>query len=217
MPSTADLIDRLAAEARPVRRLARPSVRALAWLAVAAAFVGVVASIAGIRPGLLQALDDPRFAIGRAGALATAITAALAAFQLSVPDRSARWLWLPLPFAALWLGAMGVGCIADWLAVGPQGLALGHSADCFVAILTTSVPLGALLLVMVRHAGPVRPVATALAAGLALAAVGEGGLTLYHDVDASLMDLLIHLAAVAGVIALALSGSRVLYRAGAPR
>jgi hypothetical protein len=217
MPTTADLIDRLATAARPVRRLAPPTVRALLWLAVAATFVGVAASIAGIRPGLAAEFDDPRFAIGRGAALATAITAALASFQLSVPDRSARWLWLPLPFAALWLGAMGVGCIADWLAEGPQGLTLGHSADCFVAILTTSVPLGALLLVMVRHAGPVRPVATALAAGLALAAVGEGGLTLYHDVDASLMDLLIHLAAIAVVIALALSGSRALYRAVAPR
>ena len=217
MASTDDLIDRLAAEARPVRPLARPTVRALAWLALAALLVGVIASIAGIRPGLAQAFGDPRFAIGRGAALATAITAAIASFQLSVPDRSARWLWLPLPFALLWLGAMGVGCIDDWLVEGPSGLRLGHSADCFVAIMITSVPLGALLLVMVRHAGPVRPVATALAAGLALAAVGEGGLTLYHDVNASLMDLLIHLAAVAVVIALALSGGRALFRAVAPR
>ncbi|HUA55452.1 MAG TPA: NrsF family protein [Candidatus Sulfotelmatobacter sp.] len=217
MASTGELIDRLARDARPVRRLRRPALRALAWLAVAALLVGVIASLEGIRPGLAQAFDDPRFAIGRVAALATAITAALAAFELSVPDRSSRWLWLPLPFAALWLGAMGAGCIADWLADGPSGLRLGHSADCFVAILTTSVPLGALLLVMVRHAGPVRPVATALAAGLALAAVGEGGLTLYHDVDATLMDLLIHLAAVAVVVALALSGSRALFRTITPR
>jgi hypothetical protein len=217
MPTTGELIDRLAAEARPVRRLKRPTVRALAWLALAALFIAVVAALVGIRPGLTAQLRDPWFALGRAGALATAITAAIAAFQLSVPDRSARWLWLPMPFAALWLGTMGYGCVADWLVEGARGLRLGHSAECFQAILITSVPLGALLFVMVRHAGPVRPVATALAAGLALAAVAEGGLTLYHDVEATLMDILVHLVAVAVVVGLATSGARVVFRALRPR
>jgi hypothetical protein len=124
---------------------------------------------------------------------------------------------LPLPFAAVWLGAMGEGCLVDWLAEGQRGLRIGHSADCFVAIVVTSVPLGALLFAMVRHAGPVRPVATALAGGLALAAVAEAGLTLYHDVAATVMDLLIHLVAVVVVVALAASSARPLLGALASR
>ena len=217
MPTTDALIDRLAAEARPVRRLKRPTVRALAWLVLAALFIGVVTAVVGVRPGLLALFRDPWFALGRAGALATAITAAIAAFQLSMPDRSARWLWLPLPFAAIWIAAMGEGCLADWLVEGERGLRVGESLECFRTIVLTSLPPGALLFVMVRHAGRVRPIATALAAGLALAALAEGGLTLYHDLDATLMDIAIHLVAVAVVIGLATSGARLLFRLLGPR
>jgi hypothetical protein len=217
VPSTAALIDRLTADAGPVRRLRRPAWRALGWLAVAALLIAGIAAVAGIRPGLVLLLRDPAFALGRAAALATAVTGALATFELSVPDRSRWWLVLPLPFAALWLGAMGYGCTADWLVEGPAGLQLGHSAGCFKTILLTSLPLGVLLFVMVRHAGPVRPIATALTGGLALAAVAEGGLTLYHDVDATLMDILAHLLAVAVVIALSTSGARAVFRLLAPR
>jgi hypothetical protein len=217
MPTTAALIDQLTANAIPVRRLRRPTWRALGWLAVAAVLIAAITAAVGIRPGLLLQFRDPMFALGRAAALATALTAALATFQLSVPDRSPWWLVLPLPFAALWLGAMGYGCIADWLVEGPAGLQLGHGADCFRTILLTSLPLGALLFVMVRHAGPVRPIATALTGGLALAAVAEGGMTLYHDVDATLMDILSHLFAIAVVVALSTSGARAVFRLLGPR
>jgi hypothetical protein len=218
MPTTTtDLIERLTADAAPVRRLRRPAWRALGWLAVAALLIAAITAAVGIRPGLILQFRDPVFALGRGAALATAITGALATFQLSVPDRSSRWLILPLPFAALWLGSMGYGCIADWLVEGPAGLQLGHSAACFRAILFTSLPLGVLLFAMVRHAGPVRPIATALTGGLALAAVAEGGMTLYHDVDASLMDILSHLFAVALVVALSTSGARTVFGWLAPR
>ncbi len=217
MPTTAELIDRLTADARPVRRLRRPALRALGWLGLAALFVAGLTAFEGLRPGLAAQLRDPWFAVGRAAAAATALTAALATFELSVADRSPRWIWLPLPFALVWLGTMGYGCIADWLVEGARGLRLGHSGDCFVAIMVTSVPLGALLFAMVRHAGPVRPIATALAGGLALAAVAEAGLTLYHDVEATVMDLLIHLLGVVVVIAFAVSGARTLFAAIGPR
>jgi hypothetical protein len=212
MPTTDALIDRLAAAARPVRRLRHPTVRALAWLGLALLFIAGVTAITGVRPGLGAEFDDPWFALGRAGALATAITAALAAFQVSLPDRAAHWLWLPVPFALLWLAGMGYGCLADWLAEGARGLRVGHSLACFKTIVLTSLPPGALLFAMVRHAGRVRPIATALAAGLALAALAEGGLTLYHDVDATVMDIAIHLVAVLVVIGLATSGARAWFR-----
>jgi len=218
MPTTtAALIDQLTAAAAPVRRLRRPTWRALGWLAVAALVIAAITAVEGVRPGLLALFRDPVFALGRAAALATAITGALATFELSLPDRSPRWILLPMPFAALWFGSMGYGCIADWLVEGPAGLELGHSAACFKMILLTSLPLGALLFVMVRHAGPVRPTATALTGGLALAAVAEGGLTLYHDLNATLMDILVHLLAVAVVIALSTGGARSVFRLLAPR
>ena len=217
MPTTAELIDRLTADARPVRRLRRPAIRALGWLGFALLFVAGITAMEGVRPGLLDLFRDPWFAVGRAAAVATAIAATLASFELSIADRSPRWIWLPLPFALVWLGTMGYGCVVDWLVEGERGLRLGHSAACFQAIMITSVPLGALLFAMVRHAGPVRPVATALAGGLALAAVAEAGLTLYHDVAATVMDLAIHLVAIAVVVGLTVTGARPLFGVLGPR
>lgn len=217
MATTADLIEQLTADAAPVRRLRAPTWRALGWLAIAAVVIAALTAILGMRPGLLAALRDPGFALGRGAALATAITGALATFQLSLPDRSGRWLILPLPFAALWLGTMGYGCLAGLITVGPDGFHLGPGDACFRIILLTSLPLGVVLFAMVRHAGPVRPIATAVAAGLTLAAVAEGGLTLYHDVESSLTDVLAHLIAVALVIALSTSGARTVFRLLGPR
>ena len=216
MASTGELIERLTADAAPVRRLRAPAWRALGWLAIAGALIGAITATVGMRPDLLAALRDPIFALGRAAALATALTGALATFELSLPDRAGRWLLLPLPFAALWLGTMGYGCLADVLVEGPAGIRLGGD-PCLRNILLMSLPLGAVLFVMVRHAGPVRPVATALAGGLTLAATVEGGMTLFHDIEASLTDLLAHLVAVAIVIALSTSGARPLFRLLGPR
>ena len=40
--------------------------------------------------------------------------AAMAAFELSLPDRRAAWALLPLPALVLWIGASGMGCLRDW-------------------------------------------------------------------------------------------------------
>ena len=49
-----------------------------------------------------------RFAVEDAATLATGIAGVVAAFLLSVPDRSRSWLWLPFPFLLLWAGASGI-------------------------------------------------------------------------------------------------------------
>jgi hypothetical protein len=216
-PDTASLIDRLSAEARPVRRLAHPGLRALLWLGAAALLIAVTTLCEGLRGDLADCIRRPGFMLGRAAAVATAVTAAIATFELSVPDRSPRWLWLPLPFAAIWIATLSYGCLADWAARGADAFVFGHSGSCFGAIVGTSLPLGVLLFIMVRHAGFVRPIATALTGGLALAAAAEAGLTLYHEPDAGLMDLLLHLLAVAVVVVLAAGGARPIFRWLSPR
>ena len=170
----------------------------------------------GVRPDLLQLLDDPMFDLGRAAALSTGIAAAIATFRVSVPGRSLAWLWLPMPFALIWVATMGYGCLLDWFVEGENGLRFGHSYECFVAILATSVPLGVLLLFMVRHAARVRRIPTAIAGGLALAAIAEAGLTLYHHADATLMDILVHLVTIALVVTVSIAGSGRLFRSVDP-
>jgi len=209
MRNTSALIDRLVDDLRPVRPI-RALLRAFAWLGIAALVVLVVVSLNGLRPDLMRELSDPAFAVNRTAAIGTAIVGAVAALQLSIPGRSAMWIVVPLPFATVWLGMMSYGCIDGWLVRGDDRFELGRSYECFQAITFTSVPLGFLMFRLVRHAALVRPITTTAAAGLALAAACEGGLTFYHDVAATLMDVLVHLAGVAVVIALALAGGRLL-------
>jgi hypothetical protein len=197
MPTTPQLIDRLVAQSGPVIPLGPPLKRALAWMALATAIVAGVVLLHGLRPDLAAQLSRPTVAAEWAASLLTGILAAIATFQISLPDRSPRWLLLPLPALAFWLATLGLGCLADWFRLGPSALALATSWSCVQAILTTSLPLGLTLLVMVRHAGLVRPGATAFVGGLGVAAFSAAGLSLFHHLDTALMVLVWHIGAVA--------------------
>lgn len=77
-------------------------------------------------------------------------------------------------------------------------------------IVLMSIPLAMVLFLMVRHAGPIRPVATAFTGALALASLASAGLTLFHGLDATIMVLVWHMGTVALIVAvLSLSGRRL--------
>ena len=86
------------------------------------------------------------------GSIATAATAAIAAFELSLPDRSRAWALLPLPAAALWVGASGLGCMRAFVLPGTHVAAIGETRDCLLFIIGLSVPLSAALILMLRRA-----------------------------------------------------------------
>lgn len=202
MPTTDELIARLVAEHRPVQPLGSPWRRAAAWVALAWLIVAGIVLSHGLRPDLAQQLARPVMLLEWLAALLTGLAAAIATFQVSLPDRSSRWLLLPLPALALWLATLSLGCLGEYVHRGPAALDLRVSWTCVTAIVTTSLPLGLTLLVLVRHAGVVRPGATAAAGGLSVAAFASAGLSLFHDVDTALMVLVWHLGAVA-LVALA--------------
>jgi hypothetical protein len=82
-------------------------------------------------------------ALEMAAMLATGILAVVGAFFVAIPGRSRRWLLAPLaPFAA-WLLLSGAGCYRELLHNGRSGLAVGHSVDCLIFIVTVSVVIGA--------------------------------------------------------------------------
>jgi hypothetical protein len=128
------------------------------------------------------------------------VLAAIAAFELSLPDRNRLWALLPLPAALLWIGASGAGCLRTWLITDTHAAVLDDSKDCLLFILGISVPLSALLLAMLRRAYPLRPGLAAAIAGLASAAAAATLLNLFHPYDASATDLVVHVAAVALVV-----------------
>lgn len=205
-----DLIRALAAEAGPVRRLRPPLLRAMLWLAaVAAAAVLVVAAFADL-PLFASRIEDGKLRLELAGTLLTAIAAVIAAFHLSLPDRSAAWSLLPLPPLALWIGASGYSCWRHWLAHGPDGWSLGESADCFLMILGASLPLGVALTLMLRQARPLAPERVAAVGGLGIAAIAALLLQFFHPFDVTFMDLGVHAVTVGLVILGMRASSRAL-------
>jgi hypothetical protein len=190
--NTDDLIGRLAIELRPVKRLAPPLLRAAAWIGFAVLMVAACVVLFGPRHNLLERLAQPHEVAQLVFALGTGVLAAIAAFQLSLPDRAPRWALLPLPAAAGWIGTMGLGCLADVAREGPQALLLGTSWGCLRFIVLMGVPLSLALVWMLRYAGPIRPVPVAMLGGLAGAAISSVGLSLFHHLDAAVMVLVWH-------------------------
>lgn len=217
MIKTPDLIASLAANATPVRRLRPPVFRAACWLLLAAVLLTLLAVSQGIRPDLVQRLRDPGFGASLAGSLLTGMLAAVAAFLLSLPDRSRLWLLLPVPALIVWLSNIGYQCLVDWIAIGPDGVGLGEAVRCFATLVLTSLPLSLAMLVMLRYAAPLRPTAVALTGSLSVAAITATALSLFHAIDATVMILMWNLGTAVLFVGLAGAFGRSMFRWVAPR
>jgi hypothetical protein len=194
---TDDLIAELVSGAAAVRPLPSPWKRALIWLAIALPFVALVVWLKSPRPDLAALMQDPWFVLGQGSAAITAICAAIAAFSLVIPGASPRWIWAPVLPGVVWLSTLGLGCVADWLAQGADGLRIVPEFECFAYIsLIGSVPAIAFLQ-MLRAGAPMAPRATMFLAVLAAAALGNFGLRLFHVQDAALMVVVWQMGSVA--------------------
>ena len=205
------LIDALAANLQPVRPLWSPPLRAFIWLALVVVLAAALAAFANLAAMWHRLMATPDMWLAVIGSAATAVAAAFAAFELSLPDRSRAWALLPLPAFALWLGASGLGCLRAYILPGTHVAAMGETRDCLVFIVGLSVPLSAVLIFMLRRAYTLAPGLTATMAGLASAAAAATLLNFFHPYDAAATDLAVHLVAV-GIVVLALRavGARAL-------
>jgi hypothetical protein len=200
---TEKLIRNLAASAEPVRPLPRPWLRTAGWLALSIPYIALVVLVVSPRDDLAAKLTDMQFVIEQAAALATGVTAAVAAFAMTVPGYSRKWLLLPLPPLAVWLGSLGLGCLQDWLRFGLDGLSLQPDWFCFPAIVLVGAVPAIAMAVMLRRGAPLMPHMTAALGGLAAAGLGNFGLRLFHAQDASIMVLVWQVGTVVILAALA--------------
>ncbi|MGE0278100.1 MAG: DUF1109 domain-containing protein [Nitrospiraceae bacterium] len=190
MIATPDLIESLAASARPVKRLRPPIVRAMIWLTFAVSILLLLAAIHGIRPDLMERVRDPLFVVGTLASLVTGVLATVAAFMISLPDRSRLWTLLPMPALATWVSTIGYGCLTDWVSISPEGMRFGETVRCFATLVLTSVPLFLAMLLMLRYAAPLRPKPVVMVGSLAVAAITATALALFHNIDATVLILL---------------------------
>lgn len=217
MIATPDLIESLAAHMKPVRRLRPPVTRAACWLLLAALVVALLAASQGIRPDLAHRLQDPAFAAGMFGAAATGVLAAVAAFLVSLPDRSRLWLLLPMPAVAIWLSNIGYQCLTQWISIGPEGISLGEATRCFATLVLTSLPLSLAMLVMLRYAAPLRPTAVTFMGSLSVAAITATALSLFHAADATLMIIMFNIGTAVVFVGLGSLFGRRMFQWLAPR
>jgi hypothetical protein len=208
--ATDKLIEGLSSGLRPVRPLRPPVSRALLWLAAATLLVGVVIVRWANLDLFIARNADPRMALECAATLLTGITAVVAAFYLSLPDRSPLWRYAPLPPLALWMASSGLGCLKYGMGWGPPGQRLGESPHCFRFIIAVSVPLALLLYVTLRRARPLQPLPVALSAALGVAALAAFTLQFFHPFDSTVIDLAMHAAAVLVILGMASASRRLL-------
>jgi hypothetical protein len=200
---TNDLIKQLAGSAGPVRRLGAPWRRAGVWLAIS---LPVVVAAIGLQlvsfdPGLI----DTRLLIEQSASLLTAMTAAWAAFSVTIPGRNRLTGLVPLVPLTVWLAALGDGCLQDWMRTDSASLAVRPDWDCAPAALLLSILPAIAMMVMLRRGVSLVPRATLALGALAVAAIANFGLRMFHVGDVSIQILTWHvggallLAAIAGV------------------
>jgi len=197
-----DLIDALAADVRPVRPLHPPLRRATSILGLIALASGLGLYFLGDIGQLLDryAGREQLLVIEMSAMLATALVAIIGAFFVSIPGRSKRWLLAPAPPFALWLLLSGAGCYDDLVRKNGSGLEIGHSLDCLIFIVATSLLLGAPLLWRLSRASPIEPLPVALLGGLGTAALAAFLLQFFHPFAVTFVDLAVHLVAIGLVV-----------------
>lgn len=203
MAATEQLIATLAEGLQPVQPLRKPWLRAALWSGFATLVIALVAAIGGSRADLAHALTELTFLCPLAGSWLTGVTAAIAVFQVSLPDRSPRWLWLPVLPVLLWGTGFAYTCFVNWHDI-PGSLLLLPESDCLMTILATSAALIAGLLPMLRRVKTLRPGLTAWLGCLAVAGFADTAHLLVHTEQDSLLALTVNL--VPGVVLVVLGG-----------
>ncbi len=212
MMPTDSVIAALVADAKPVRRLRPPVWRASGWVGIAIVVMLVLVWWHGPRADLQDRLRDSGFVLGLAAAAATGILAAVAALAASLPDRPRLWLLLPVPAGLVWIGTVSLGCLSDWVAMGPGSVTLDGVLNCVGVLLFSGIPLSVALFWMLRATARLLPVAVFPVAGLAVAGLSAAVLNVVHAFDASALVLFWNFGAAAVLLACDAAIGRMILR-----
>jgi hypothetical protein len=170
-----DLVERLVADGTPVRRLWRPELRLLAWLAVGIPLV-VFPMSRVLRDDVVQQLRTPAFLLEEATMLVAAALLALAALRAAVPGRRVGAA-ISLAAAALALGSLLVLSKPIFTSWTPD-VFLAVGLPCLWRSFAWTMVPWALLVIAVRRAAPLRSRWTGALVGAAAWGLTFGALRL---------------------------------------
>jgi hypothetical protein len=193
MSDTETLIAQLAERLEPVQPLRKPGVRAMLWTGFATVVIALLGICFGARADVVHALHEAKFVMPLLGSWLTGLTAAIAAFEVSLPDRPRRWLLLPVAPVLLWSSGFAYGCLADWIEIPAGADIAAGSTQCIGTILLVSAALLVVLLPMLRRVKTFRPGLTAWLGCLAVSGFADTAHLLVDTEQASLLALAINL------------------------
>jgi len=173
------LVERLKADARPVRRLWPPTLRLAVWVALAVT-VMATAMWGGLRPDVADALRRPLYLVELAAFLAAAVTAAMAALLAAVPGRARP----RAGFVAVGLGAVAVVVVLSEPAPAPAIPAVPGVQCALCVALFGSLPWTALF-VAVRRGVPLDAGLAGIYVGGAAFLLGAAVVRIACPVDAA--------------------------------
>lgn len=170
--NTDQLIERLVADASPVRRLIDPRRRAALWVALALVCVALGVAYVGVRSDIGGALTFVPFLLRIALLAATMWLSVVAALRLAVPGADPRaWTrWWPLVLLGAVI-AVTAGELVVVSLVGDAGRPMQAWRCVRKLTFVGAVPVVAAMF-LIRRAAPLDPVWTAL---LSLVAAGAAG------------------------------------------
>jgi hypothetical protein len=157
------------------------------------------------------AFHDHLLLIELGAALATGLTAAVAAFASIIPGYSRNWVALPAGPLVIWMASLGPGCVQQLNEFGIQGLPLRHNPWCVPFIIVFGALPAVLATVMLRRGAPLTPRLTAALGGLAAAGLANVGVRIVHPEDVSVMLLFWHVGSVIVLSTVAGAAGRYLF------
>jgi hypothetical protein len=208
---TQELIRRLGDDAAPVRPLPTPMTRAALWLLISVPYVASVALAYRLLEGAIPQSLDAHFLIEELALIATAISAAVAAFCCIVPGRDRLIAYLPLIPLAVWLASLAHACLSAWLRSGSVSLGLPPDWSYFPKFALIGLLPAIAMIFMLRRGAPLYPRSTLALGALAATALANVGLRFFHVEEITVAVLICDLGTVALLSALAgWAGPRIL-------
>ncbi len=193
---TEDLVNQLTNNLEPVKTLETPVKRLIRWLCVSALCIAVGIFVMGLRHDFSEASSSIRFWLETILILASAISAALAAFILSVPGNNKKQLkFIPFCCIALWAATAVVLSLRQF-GEAAHGFSAGSGMPCMSSIYILAVVPGAVLFAMICHAAPLNKPWVGILCVIAATALGALGLQFVCGASGPMHILVWHLLPV---------------------